>query len=74
MTPRKRKRSIYRYFYKVKHLVQDIKNCRRNSMAAASARYILDDVKARSLAKMSGLPLGVITNAYRNIFSEYYED
>jgi hypothetical protein len=36
--------------------------------AIGSARYILEDVSEEEIAKASGLPLGVIVAAYKNIF------
>lgn len=36
--------------------------------AIYSARYILEDVSMEKMAEVSGLPLGVIVAAYKNIF------
>ena len=36
--------------------------------AIYSAQYILEDVSMEKMAEVSGLPLGVIVEAYRNIF------
>lgn len=36
--------------------------------AIHSARYILEDVSFEAIAEASGLPLGVINAAFRNIF------
>ncbi|MFY8138511.1 MAG: hypothetical protein ACOVMR_10415 [Flavobacteriales bacterium] len=36
--------------------------------AIGSARYILEDVSAEEISKASGLPVGVITAAFANIF------
>jgi hypothetical protein len=36
--------------------------------AIGSARYILEDVSMEKMAEVSGLPLGVIVAAYKNIF------
>ena len=67
---RRRKQSIFR---KVSCLWQDIKNCKRNADAAGSARYILEDLNhpkgIEALAKMTGLPEGVIVAAMKNIVS-----
>jgi hypothetical protein len=36
--------------------------------AIGSARYILEDVSMEKMVEVSGLPLGVIVAAYKNIF------
>lgn len=38
------------------------------AFAIHSARYILEDVSMEKLAEISGLPLGVISAAFDNIF------
>ena len=38
------------------------------AFAIHSARYILEDVSMERMAEISGLPLGVITAAFDNIF------
>lgn len=38
--------------------------------AIGSARFILEDVSMEKMAEVSGLPLGVIVAAYRNIFRD----
>lgn len=38
------------------------------AFAIHSARYILEDVNMERMAEISGLPLGVITAAFDNIF------
>jgi hypothetical protein len=38
------------------------------AFAIHSARYILEDVSMEKMAEISGLPLGVITAAFDNIF------
>jgi len=40
----------------------------QRASAIHSARYILEDVSEEEIAKASGLPLGVIVAAYKNIF------
>lgn len=47
---------------------KELWNAASGWQATASARYILEDVPAESMSAISGLPLGVITAAYRNIF------
>jgi hypothetical protein len=38
--------------------------------AIGSARFILEDVSMEKMAEVSGLPMGVIVAAYRNIFRD----
>lgn len=68
-----RKRKKQSLFSKAYWLWQDIKNCKRTAEAAHSARYILEDFNhpegVEALAKMTGMPEGVIIAAMKNIMS-----
>ena len=50
----------------VKHF-DEMSDWQRES-AIHSARYILEDVNTEKLAEITGLPMGVITAAFANIF------
>ena len=42
--------------------------------AIYSAQYILEDVSMEKMAEVSGLPLGVIVAAWKNIFRDINDD
>ena len=70
MRKRRRKPLLRRLLTRAKILVIDVKTSKVNAEAARSARYVLEDVPMNQAAELTGLPLGVISAAYDNIFYE----
>lgn len=48
--------------------LQELRDASKNARAHHSAHYILDGVDPVKLSELTGLPIGVITAAYDNIF------
>lgn len=56
-----------------KELTETKKELRFFKLRLGSAQYILDDVPAEKVSDISGLPMGVVVNALRNIFKREEE-
>ena len=72
------KRSIWwKWFYKARYWLSDLRDARKNADACYSARYLLDELNSdmgiKRIAEETGLPEGVVAAALQNIYGKDFK-